>query len=91
MARLFFFTNLPGHSNTVCFKDTASEIINDKWYGDRKENLFEEKSCIISAAAKLIKNEVRCTKFNTDFYPTLEDIGVGIDFLPPTLRLLWSY
>ena len=64
----FFFTNLPGSSNTVCLKDTTSEIINDKWYEDRKENLYEEKSCIISAAAKLTKNEVRCTKLNIDFH-----------------------
>ena len=42
----------------------------------------------ISAAAEVIKNEVHCTKFYSDFYPTLEDIKVGIDFLPPSLRLL---
>ena len=83
-----FLTNLPGRSNTVSVKDTGCEIINDKWYKDRKENLYEEKSRMISAAAKLIKNEVCCTKLNTNFYPTLEDIGVGIDFLPPSLRLL---
>ena len=68
MARHFFFTNLPGSSNTVCLKDTTSEIINEKWYEDRKENLYEEKSRIISAAAKLTKNEVRCTKLNIDFH-----------------------
>ena len=87
MARLFFYKS----SRTLkysLFKDTESEIINDKWYEDRKENLYEEKSHIISAGAKIIKNEVRCAKFNTDFYPTLDDIGVGIDFLPPLSLLM---
>ena len=48
-----FFTNLPGRSSTVCFKDTASEIINDKWYEDRKENLYEEKSVQLQRSLKM--------------------------------------
>lgn len=62
--------------------------MDDKWYKDKKDNLLEERSCIITAAAKLIKHEVCCTNFDTDYYPLLEDIGMTADFLPPSLRLL---
>ena len=62
--------------------------MDDKWYKDQKDNLLEERSCIITAAAKLIKHEVCCTNFNTDYYPLLEDIRMTADFLPPSLRLL---
>ena len=27
-----FFAEAPGLSNTVCFKDIAGDILNEKWY-----------------------------------------------------------
>ena len=51
--------------------------MNDKWYEDQKDNLHEEKYHVITAAAaNLIKNQVRCTNFDTDFYPLLEDMNI---------------
>lgn len=62
--------------------------MNDKWYEDQKDNLHEEKYHVITAAAaNLIKNQVRCTNFDTDFYPLLEDIEIRAYFLPPSLKL----
>ena len=36
-----FFAKIPGLSNTICFKDMAIDLLNDKWYQDRKCNLEE--------------------------------------------------
>ena len=51
-----FFAKIPGLSNTICFKDMAIDLLNDKWYQDRKCNLEEERIRVIHAAACLIKN-----------------------------------
>lgn len=83
-----FFTDQPGRPNTVCFKDMASEILSDKWCNGRKESMQEEKARVITAAAKLIKNELRCTQFDTEYYPSLEDIEMDAEILPPSLKLL---
>ena len=68
------FGEIPGVSITVCFKDMANDVLNDKWYQDRKGNLEEEQIRVIHAAANLIKNEIRCTQYQTDYYPSLNDI-----------------
>ena len=41
-----FFTDEPGRSNVVCFKDMTSTILSEKWYKDRKDDITEEfKRC----------------------------------------------
>ena len=55
MARLFFFTNLPGHSNTVCFKDTASEIINDKCMETEKKIYLKRNPALSVQQQSLLK------------------------------------
>lgn len=83
-----FFTETPHFSNTVCFKDMAAgAILNDKWYQYRKANL-EERMRVIHAAANLIKNEIQCTQYETDSYPSLNDIEKRKSILPPFLMLL---
>ena len=69
-----FVAEIPDLSITVCFKDMAIDILNDKWYQDRKGNLEEEQIRMINAAANLIKNEIQCTQYQTDYYPSLNDI-----------------
>ena len=48
-----FFAETPGLSSTVCFKDMAHDILNDKWYQDRKVNLEEEQIRVIHAADEI--------------------------------------
>ena len=62
--------------------------MNDKWYQDRKGNLEEGRIRVIRAAANLIKNQVRCTQYETDSYPSLNEIETGTSTLPPYLMLL---
>ena len=79
-----FFAETPGLSNTVCFKDMAGDILNDKCYQDRKGSLEEEQIRVIRAAANLIKNEIRCTQCETDSHPSLNDIETKTSILPPS-------
>ena len=43
---------------------------------------------IITAAANLIKNEIKCIRYETNVYPSKVDIELGAKFLPSTLELL---
>ena len=43
---------------------------------------------MIRAAANLIKNKIRCTQYETDSYPSLNDIETGTRILQPSLMLL---
>ena len=48
------FTNLPEQPNIICFRDTASFILDEQ---KRKTEVTKES--VITAAAKLIKAELR--------------------------------
>ena len=52
----------------------ANFIINSKWYAERKEDIIEETERIVTAAAKLIRSEIRETKYSKDFYPSSSHI-----------------
>lgn len=55
-----FFTEEPGKESIICFKNMADFIINQK-YKEKKEDIEEAKR-ILSAAANLIKAEIRENK-----------------------------
>ena len=55
---------------------------------NRKENFNDEKVRIITTTANLIKNERKRTRYETNFYPSKAGIGLGAEFLSPTLKLL---
>ena len=66
----------------------ASTIFSEQWYKDRKDNFNDKKVRIITAAANLIKNEIRCIRYETNVYPSKADTELGAEFLSPTLKLL---
>ena len=53
----------------------AKFIINEKWYLDKKDDIQAEAECIVIAAAKIIRAQIREQKHDSKFYPTDEDIG----------------
>ena len=83
---LVYFVREPGLPTKVCFTDMANSILSDAWYADRKENIGEENLRVISAAARLLLNEMRCTVYRSEFYPSSDDIRSGAEFLPPLLK-----
>lgn len=70
-----FFAEVGGRSNVVCFRNMAKHIINDKWYADKKANIEDESERIVTAAAKIIKAEIREREYEHDIYPTKSDIS----------------
>ena len=56
-----------GYRDIISLKDMTEQIINDRWYADRKKDVVEEKYRIIKAAAKLIQAEIREMKFDKSF------------------------
>lgn len=85
-----FFTEVQGKPNVVCFTDTARCLINDKWYENRKNNIEEEAERVVKLAAQIILCQIRSTEFNTDVYPSHEqmsNIELGKGWLPTYLRV----
>lgn len=70
-----FFAEIEGRSNVLCFKNMVEYIINEKWYSERKASTKDDAERIVIAAAKIISAEIRETEYNSDSYPTDDDIS----------------
>ena len=64
-----FFSEVAGKRNVICFKNMASCVINEKWYGDRRTEIADESVRVVVAAAKLIKAQIREMVCDMDKYP----------------------
>ena len=40
---MIFISEIEGKSDVVCFKESASFLIDDQWYQSRKENIEDER------------------------------------------------
>ena len=83
---LVYFVREPGLPTKVCFTDMANSILSDAWCADRNENIGEDNLRVLSAAARLLLNEMRCTDYQSEFYPSSNDIRSGTEFLQPLLN-----
>ena len=72
-----------GQANLVCFKDAAQFIIKRSKLECNNTN---EGEVMITTAAKLIKAEIQNLKFNTEEYPSKQDIENHSDSLAPLLH-----
>lgn len=66
-------THLQNRSPTVCFKDTGEKILSDTFYTSRKENDADERLRIVTAAAKIIREDIRSTAYETTEYPPVQE------------------
>ena len=64
----------------VFFTDMVNSILSDAWYKERKDKIQAENLRVISAAARLLLNKMRCTFFETEMYPTNKEILTETDF-----------
>ena len=78
-----YFSDHRGSSTLICFQDMANFIIN-KRFKEKKNDIEDESLRIIKAAATLIKAEIRETNYDSDYYPTCED--VKREWIPESLR-----
>ena len=79
-----------GYRDIIILKDMAQCIINEKWYDERKKDVVEEKKRIITAAAKLIKAEIREMSCDTTVYPSVEE-AQSTNWIPDGLRYFLSH
>jgi hypothetical protein len=80
-----------GLRTIVCLRETAYSILSSKWYADKSDDLSDESSRIVEAAAKLIRAEIKKQEYSRSVYPTkdqMSDVGEGKTWLPSLLRLL---
>jgi len=70
------FNSVSGRQTVICFTDLASVIINDKWYSEHRHNAEDDSLRIVTAAAKLIKSQIRQILYTTDEYPSLRSSNI---------------
>ena len=81
-----FFSALPGKRNIVCFTNTCSVIINDRWNKERLSETADENERIVSRAAKLIHDEIRGMNLDINCYPSKSDMASdATNCIPPLL------
>ena len=88
---LIFFAEMCGRKDVVCFRSTANNILNDKWYEERKTSVEDEEKRIVETSAKLIKNAIRIAAqevYSTEFFPSAED--VQLNWIPALLQQFLS-
>ena len=86
----FFFWEMNGKSDVICFRNMANFIVNDSWYKSRNKNAEEDSKRVVVTAAKLIVNELRSTTFKSESYPDTEqisDLNKNKGWLTENLRL----
>ena len=79
-----------GKTNLVYFRDAAGILINNKWFESRKNNVEEEEEQIVQQAATIILGQIRTTKYDTDVYPSynnVSDVNLNKSWLPSYLWL----
>ena len=74
----------------VCFHDTGNKILCDSWYANnRSKDEKEERLRIVKTAATIIAEDVRSQVYETDQYPTPNELLNDLDSLTPdTLNCL---
>ena len=85
-----FFDEMNSKADVVYFEDTASSIVNDAWFQNRKEKGKDETRRIVRIAAKTIASELRSLTYSTDAYPLdeeISDLNLNKDWLPNHLRI----
>ena len=90
----FFIAKKCGRSNVICWRAMASYVANDKWYQERKQDVAEDSERIVIAAAKLLKNAIRDSNYDSSCYPTIDKIGKreeAFKWLPSLLQTFLDY
>jgi len=66
-------------------------IVNERWYSERFNDEDTEKARIMTAAGKIIREEIRAAHYDKSLYPTDEEIKDREkmrNFVIPSLRQL---
>ena len=78
-----------GNTDIVTLKTSADSILRKCYQAPKDVNIHHQKILLLTAAAKLIKADIKSVITDTDQYPSLDklDIDNAISFLPSSLYL----
>ena len=72
----------------VCFKDMIEYLINENWYKNKLEDKNDEAQRIIITAAKLVMEDIRSKKYDSEYYPCKEnmsEVDEALEWISPYL------
>lgn len=71
----------------VCFRGTASRILNDNWYEECYKNDSDERMRIVEAAAIIIREDIYSLTCDCENYPNIDEIASGgYNEIPKSLK-----
>ena len=79
-------TSLHGKSSIVSFRDSAHQILRERWVAEQADKA-NENDRIIEMAASIIRDEIRLSVYDLSEYPTLKDTENGSTMIPESLAL----
>jgi len=85
-----FFSHEPGRRNVICFRNMAYRILTNKWYSEKEDNFNDESHRIVTAAAKLIKAQIRDAAFHNENYPVTSEynnVNSAKEWVPSLLNV----
>lgn len=77
-----FLSNVTGRVNVVCSSDTANKLI-DQLYVDKERDPSAERMRIVLAAADIIKEDIQKMQYDSNTYPSTDEIRLGGENLVP--------
>ena len=75
-----------GKSNIILL-DRVGDIISEKWYKERKNDLSVETERIVTTTAKLLKDAIKNYAHEIGTYPAVDDISSGNDCVSHLLQV----
>jgi len=81
------FVSRHGKSNIILL-ERASDILCEKWYSDRKNDIDDESARIVQTAAVLLKEAIKNHDLDSTVYPSSDDIKNPTNQIPSLLTLL---
>ena len=79
-------TSVSGKENVITFVSTANKILTD-FHGQNSKDPEAETMALITAAAKIIKNEIKNKQCDMSMYPTFNEDELSTAYLTPMLNL----
>ena len=76
------FVNREGKSDIILLGN-LKRILTEEFYNKRKSEPQEEALRIITAAARIIKNDIKNHQVSTDKYPTVDEITDAVNICVP--------
>ena len=85
----FVITSTKKRPNVVTFQHTVAAIVHEFYVQPRCDDLKEEESRIVEAAAKLVKSEIMSRDVSTENFPEsgeMSSVDTALEFAPALLQ-----